>query len=563
MKRYRRTIPKFKDFDEVIVSYEKTKKKRIKILNPCDNAIQNCSFSCETYVTTENPILVSSGVNHVEGGWPKDINRLDEEQTARYRKKQEKDEAYVTQMKKIIKSCSDAIYQNNAINLYENYFEDIEEIDLKEEYSSKTLNMYRDGTKRNVRKIQWNPDDGTKFTTSHSGNETYFDYLIDEENTMHIWDVDYPKSPIITLDNYAQSQCFEYNPKEHSILVTGMVTGQICVYDTRSNQKFPQLISVRETSHKDQVNSVTFYCSKTNMEFFSGSSAGEICWWDQRNLNEPIDVLLFEPETMKDGITKTEQKAFGILWNIALEYESTIPTKYMVGTDHGVVYICNKRFKTPADRIYSRVQCHAGFISAVQRNPSFLKFFLSVGDFQAKIWCEELKEQPIFWTKEYSSELTFGCWNSVRCSSFYLCRMDGVFDAWDVIHRSDRPVLSTKISDYTLLTCEPHKEGKLNLIGTSGGDIHLLEMSENLSTSTANDRPAMAVVLDRETRREKLLENKQRELKLKEKEKEREQIRIKLGLPDPEEVELNLANDLAKQAEVTFHLQIEQLKLHC
>jgi hypothetical protein len=57
----------------------------------------------------------------------------------------------------------------------------------------------------------------------------------------------------------------------------------------------------------------------------------------------------------------------------------------MVGTDNGVVYICNKRFKTPADRIYSRVQCYNGVVSAVQRNPSFLKFFLSVGDWQAKV----------------------------------------------------------------------------------------------------------------------------------------------------------------------------------
>lgn len=53
------------------------------------------------------------------------------------------------------------------------------------------------------------------------------------------------------------------------------------------------------------------------------------------------------------------------------------------------------------------------------------------------------------------------------------------------------------------------------VIGTSGGDIHLLEVSENLAQSTPNDRPAMAVVLDRETRREKLLENKGREIKLK------------------------------------------------
>ena len=53
----------------------------------------------------------------------------------------------------------------------------------------------------------------------------------------------------------------------------------------------------------------------------------------------------------------------------------------MVGTDHGVVYICNKRFKTPADRIYSKVQCYKGAIAAAQRNPSFLKFFLSVGNY--------------------------------------------------------------------------------------------------------------------------------------------------------------------------------------
>lgn len=73
----------------------------------------------------------------------------------------------------------------------------------------------------------------------------------------------------------------------------------------------------------------------------------------------------------------------------------------------------------------------------------------------------------------------------------------------------------------------------------------------------------MAVVLDRETRREKLLENKQRELKLKEKEKEREQIRAKLGLPNPEEIEMNLAEELAKQAEINFHSQIAQLKTSC
>lgn len=34
-------------------------------------------------------------MNHVEGGWPKDINPAEVEQTIRYRKKVEKDETYI------------------------------------------------------------------------------------------------------------------------------------------------------------------------------------------------------------------------------------------------------------------------------------------------------------------------------------------------------------------------------------------------------------------------------------------------------------------------------------
>jgi len=34
-------------------------------------------------------------MNHSEGGWPKDINPAEVEQTIRFRKKMEKDEVYI------------------------------------------------------------------------------------------------------------------------------------------------------------------------------------------------------------------------------------------------------------------------------------------------------------------------------------------------------------------------------------------------------------------------------------------------------------------------------------
>ena len=52
-------------------------------------------------------------MNHTEGGWPKDINPAEVEQTIRYRKKVEKDEAYIATIMKLGTVCfeSYSMYQ--------------------------------------------------------------------------------------------------------------------------------------------------------------------------------------------------------------------------------------------------------------------------------------------------------------------------------------------------------------------------------------------------------------------------------------------------------------------
>ena len=46
-------------------------------------------------VNTERYETENRGMNHSEGGWPKDINPAEVEQTIRFRKKLEKDEVYM------------------------------------------------------------------------------------------------------------------------------------------------------------------------------------------------------------------------------------------------------------------------------------------------------------------------------------------------------------------------------------------------------------------------------------------------------------------------------------
>jgi hypothetical protein len=92
-----------------------------------------------------------------------------------------------------------------------------------------------------------------------------------------------------------------------------------------------------------------------------------------------------------------------------------------------------------------QMQCHASPIYTLSRNPSFLKNFLTVGDWNARIWAEDCKESSIIWTKYCSVELTDGCWSPTKCSLFYLSRTDGSVEAWDLLQHQSEPILTMKV----------------------------------------------------------------------------------------------------------------------
>lgn len=52
-------------------------------------------------MNTERFETESRGINHMEGGWPKDVNPAEVEQTIRYRKKVEKDEIYTNTIQQL------------------------------------------------------------------------------------------------------------------------------------------------------------------------------------------------------------------------------------------------------------------------------------------------------------------------------------------------------------------------------------------------------------------------------------------------------------------------------
>lgn len=133
------------------------------------------------------------------------------------------------------------------------------------------------------------------------------------------------------------------------------------------------------------------------------------------------------------------------------------------------------------------------------------------------MWSEECKESAIIWTRAYMDKPLAGTWSRTRCSLFFVCRMSGVFEAWDLLLDQHDPVLSMKICDYPLISITAHESGDKVAIGDQNGTMYLVELSDSMVRQQKNDKSMFTVMLERETRREKIIEGKLKEMKLKQK----------------------------------------------
>uniref|UniRef100_A0A4W4GBE0 Dynein, axonemal, intermediate chain 2b n=2 Tax=Electrophorus electricus TaxID=8005 RepID=A0A4W4GBE0_ELEEL len=477
--------------------------------DPCDVAIQCTQEMSEHEVNTERFDCEPCGINHVEGGWPKDVNSQEMEQTIRYRKKVEKDENYVNTLMQLGSHMEHCIRQNNTIDIYQEYFEEEEIVEEMEgQPSAKTVNVFRDPNevKRTATSLSWHPDGSCKLAVAYSSME-FQKVTKDMSYDSYIWDLENTNKPEMTLKPVSPLVCLEYNPKDSHILIGGSYNGQIAYWDTRKGSQ-PVEMSAVEHSHRDPVYKVIWLQSKTGTDSFSASTDGQVLWWDIRKMSEPTERLVLDPS--KKGNLDNALGAF------SLEFETTMPTKFMVGTEQGVVVSCNRKAKTPAEKIVCTYSGHYGPIYALQRNPFFPKNFLTVADWTARIWSEDIRDSSIMWTKYHMAYLSDGCWSPARPSVFFTVKMDGTLDIWDFLFKQNDPTLSLKVCDEALYSLRVQDNGRFLGCGSQLGTATLLEISSGLCTLQKNEKALATAMFERETKREKILEACHREMRLKE-----------------------------------------------
>ncbi|CAH0546097.1 unnamed protein product [Brassicogethes aeneus] len=523
--------------------------KQYILKDPFDRHQQCAPIFAEHDINTTRAEYTTASMNHIEGGWPKDINLADEEQPKRYRRKIEKEENYFHTMMALFKNVENCILQNNSVNIYQQYFSDVEPTPLIERSSARTLNVYQDQytPTRPVTHISWSPDGQTKLAVSYA-NLLFQAEVPNELKHSFIWDVENPNRPLMVLKPDHSAVCMEYHQKDPNTLVSGHKNGVVSLWDIRKGLE-PVDSTIVEMSFRDPVYSVLWMNSKSGCEFFSGSTDGTVKWWDTRNLSEPTDTLILDYAREED---QDLAKAYGCS---CLEYEPTIPTRFSVGTEQGVTISCNRKGKSAVEKMSARFQAHLGPVWTMQRNPGFVKNFLTIGDWTAKVWSEDCKESAIIWTNYHMARLTDGAWSPTRFSVFFTTRSDGVLDVWDLLQQQDEAVLSVKICDEELKTLRPHDSGRMVAVGNQKGTTYLVQFSENISMNNKNDKALLTAMFERENRREKILEARFRELRLKQKKSEMRMDASEAQLAeDPSE----FVDKYVTQAEAEFKMIIDR-----
>ena len=324
---------------------------------------------------------------HYEGGWPREIDVLDDEQKQRYCKKLEKKEGYTDTILNLCANMESTILQNSAIDIYEDYFRDInqsEDSSLKLDWSPKEKKEFRDEFERPVLGISiQNGVHQERFAAAYGPYEYQQDV---GSNNGLIWNVEISSTPEQVLNCVSPPVSIEFHVRETSLLCAGYHNGTVGCYDIRKGSDCI-VTSKLDVSHKDYVTKALWVNSKSNSEFFSAGEDGCIKWWDIRNISQPTDCFYCDP-------TKKNEPQSALIIS-TLEYESTVPIKYMVGTYCGSVFQFNRKFRTPAEAHQFRIQGCIGPVQAIERNRSNSKVFLTIGDWAPRVWHEELKESCI------------------------------------------------------------------------------------------------------------------------------------------------------------------------
>lgn len=213
-------------------------KRRFQRAKTVQLPIQNIPQMAQDEVATDNAIMDNFGVYHQEGGWPNEIDISNEKEKLKYREMSEQAEYYSAQLEPLCVKMEHKISQNNAVNLFEEYFT-VEHPQYGRSYNPiiESIAFFQCPVKNEQHKIIASHS----ALASGSHDKIVVSYTAIARGQMNttktrtssfIWDLEKNIKPILELQCEASLATVEYSEKDESIIAAGQSDGIIALLDS-------------------------------------------------------------------------------------------------------------------------------------------------------------------------------------------------------------------------------------------------------------------------------------------------------------------------------------------
>lgn len=506
--------------------------------NPRTITLGNYFEKCFHVVHTEKTKTKSTLIKHTEGGWPDAVENPNEQrQINNWKRQKEKKEDFSDKIRKLITFSEAVIKQNLRMDVYEEYFDSGKaklEVD-DDSFSAKIKTVFKDICEypRSVSKVCFSPEEQHLIAIAYKLKENESTSLVDRSKLpCLIWNTNNPNTPKHALYPNTNTEIITcaFNNKISNILGVGCQIGTILIFDLKTDKLL--IASELKYCHAEPVRDFVWLKSKHGTDFVTTSTDGKVIWWDIRDINIPKKIYLcpdgaeIKDTTKEDAewvknpkykhfllIAKTDDKDENDVGKeyggLKIEYNPEAgASKFLIVTEQGTIFLCNKK-KNDAD-IPSKYGFnwgkHLGPITGIQRNPHVNKYFLTVGDWTARIWPEDYAKSPIYISKYHPAYLSDCCWTPTRVGVFFVIRNDGMLIAYDICYKTHDYIFSQKICEAPLTSMAINNVGDYLIIGDNEGVVHLVKLSKAFYYTDENDKDKKELItniFEREVNREK------------------------------------------------------------
>jgi dynein intermediate chain, cytosolic len=194
-----------------------------------------------------------------------------------------------------------------------------------------------------------------------------------------IWNLNSNKNiPEYTLNSssWITSVCF--NQFHTNLIIGATYSGQICIWDTRSNKHTPiQRTPFSVSSHTNPIYCLKLIGSSNSNSLISLSNDGRMCLWNTCNMNQPIETI---------DLQIKQSSNIPILC-----FDSNLQDNFIVGTEDSLIYSLNNK-NTLNNKYYlnDTFESHYGPVCSLSCNKAksdFSNLFLSSSfDWTIKLW---------------------------------------------------------------------------------------------------------------------------------------------------------------------------------